>query len=261
MTLRYDKRASGPHVKEAMAKLTGKISMEGHRQELAGAVRLLASQPSVDPARLFVLTNSEGCIHALNYQRHASDHPFAGLVLTAPPARAIGDLARSQIAAQLVPVPGGDKLLAAYDAAMADFAAGRPVTVDDDLPEMLRMVIGGVTTPANQPFSRELWTLDPAKLLAQITDPVLVVIGKKDLQVDWQVDGPILEGLAQRRANISIVYPPNANHVLKYEPKSRAELSGAEVGIRYNADDATLDPDVLDAIRSWLADHAQEGQG
>ena len=38
ITLRYDKRASGPHVRENMSRLMGKISMQGHREELAGGV-------------------------------------------------------------------------------------------------------------------------------------------------------------------------------------------------------------------------------
>ncbi len=161
ITLRYDKRASGPHVQENMPKLLGKISMESHREELAGGVRLLASRSDVDPQRLFALTSSEGCIHALNYQRSATDFPFAGLILTGAPARSIGEVARGQIAAQLAAVPGGDAMLASYDAAMADFAAERPVTIDESLPETLRMVIGAASAPHNLPFARELWVTDP----------------------------------------------------------------------------------------------------
>ncbi len=156
ITLRYDKRPSGPHVQENMQRLMGKISMQGHREELAGGVRLIASRPDIDPKRLFALTSSEGCIHALNYQFQADEFPFAGLILTGAPARSVGEVARGQIAAQLAAVPGGDTLLAAYDAAMADFAAERPVTVDENLPETLRLVIGAASAPHNQPFAREL---------------------------------------------------------------------------------------------------------
>src|SRR5690348_17672208 len=38
-SLRYDKRASGPHVRENMPALIGKMSMQSHLDELAGAVR------------------------------------------------------------------------------------------------------------------------------------------------------------------------------------------------------------------------------
>ena len=107
ITLRYDKRASGPHVQQNMQQLIGKISMQSHLEELAGGVHLLASCRDVDPKRLFALASSEGCIHALNYQRHAADFPFAGLILTGAPARSIGEVARGQIATLLATVPGG----------------------------------------------------------------------------------------------------------------------------------------------------------
>ncbi len=68
ITLRYDKSASGPHAAENAQRMAGKISMQSHVDELAGGVRLLASRKDVNPAQIFVLTNSEGCVHALNYQ-------------------------------------------------------------------------------------------------------------------------------------------------------------------------------------------------
>jgi len=253
ITLRYDKRASGPHARENMPRLLGKISMQSHREELAGGVRLLAARRDVDPKRLFALTSSEGCIHALNYQLQAREFPFAGLVLTGAPARSIGDVARGQIAAQLAAVPGGDALLAAYDAAMADFAAERPVNIDESLPETLRMVIGAASAPHNLPFARELWVTDPIQLAASVTAPLLIVIGKKDLQVDWQVDGSRWEAFAEDHSNITVVYPDNANHVLKHEPRPREQLSPAEIANGYNAAGAMLDTQVVETLTAWLS--------
>jgi hypothetical protein len=238
-----------------MQRLMGKISMQGHREELAGGVRLLASRPDVDPKRLFALTSSEGCIHAMNYQLQAADFPFAGLILTGAPARSIGEVARGQIAAQLATVPGSDALLAAYDAAMTDFAAERPVTIDESLPEMLRMVIGAASAPHNLPFARELWVTDPIQLAASITVPLLVIIGKKDMQVDWQVDGSRWEALAKERSNITLIYPDNANHVLKHEPRPREQLTPADIMNSYSAAETVLDSQVVETISAWLKAH------
>ena len=80
ITLRYDKRASGPHVQENLPRMIGKISMQAHTDEAAGGVRLLAAREDVDPRWLYVLANSEGCIHALNYQVQAGSLPFAGII-------------------------------------------------------------------------------------------------------------------------------------------------------------------------------------
>ncbi len=168
ITLRYDKAASGAQGPENAQRMAGKFSMQSHLEELAGGVRLLADNPDVDSERIFVLTNSEGAIHALNYQTQAPDPAFAGLVLTAPPARPVGVVARWQIEGQLKAMPDGEKWLAAYDAVMLDFTAGREVKVDENLPEWLRLTLLGITNPMNQPFARELWLADPAALFATV---------------------------------------------------------------------------------------------
>ena len=259
-SLRYDKRASGPHAAENLALLAGKVSFQSHLEELAGAVRTLASTPYVDPTRIFALTNSEGALHALNYQIHTPAIPFAGLVLSAPPGRSVGAVGRSQVVAQLSSLPNGPEMIAGYDAAIAAFAAGLPVDPDPSLPQGVLMLLRSLTTPINLPFARELWVADAAAWLAQVQAPVLVVIGKKDAQVSWQADGQLLEQAAAGRADVTFVYPENANHVLKYLAASLADLSPAEVGAGYNGPDTRLDPEALDAIRGWLVGQADSAQ-
>ncbi|MDA4132233.1 MAG: alpha/beta hydrolase, partial [Thaumarchaeota archaeon] len=41
LTLRYDKLASGPHVRENLPKFVGKLSMQSHMEELSGAVETI----------------------------------------------------------------------------------------------------------------------------------------------------------------------------------------------------------------------------
>src|SRR5438046_3951185 len=67
-SLRYDKRASGPDARENVERMIGKVSMQGHVDELAGAVRTLVRESFVRADRLFAVANSEGTLHALNYQ-------------------------------------------------------------------------------------------------------------------------------------------------------------------------------------------------
>jgi uncharacterized protein len=253
ITLRYDKRASGPHIRENVPLMAGKISMEGHRQELAGGISLLAARPDVDPARIFALTNSEGCVHAINYQIQNPDHPLAGLVLTSAFARATGELGHTQIAAQLAVVPGGDAYLAAYDAAIDDFIHERPIRIDETLPDPLKQMVAAITQPINQPFARELWVYDPLTRLPQVAVPTLIVIGKKDIQVDWQIEGPLFESLAKGHPNIRVVYLENASHVLKYEPLERAAITPEHAMATYSAGEIPLDPAAVETITAWLA--------
>jgi uncharacterized protein len=254
-SLRYDKRASGPRARENMQTLFGALSMQSHVDELASAVLTLANQVRVRDDQIFALANSEGTLHALNYQLHNPAIPFAGLVLIAPPGRPVGMVARSQLAEQAAGIPNGDALLVLYDAAIARFLAGEPIAPDPELPQGVQVLLQALETPANLPFARELWTADAAPLLGQVDVPVLVVIGKKDLQVDWQADGEPLQRAAAGHAKVTFVFPENANHVLKYEPKPRSELAQPEAVPRYNAPDVRLDPDALASILEWLAAH------
>lgn len=258
VSLRYDKRASGPRARENVMAMLGRVSMQGHLDELAGAVRLLANHPDVRRDRIFAVANSEGTLHALNYQLREPEPSFAGLVLIAPPGRSVGAVARSQIAAQLTQLPGGggEATLARYDEAIARFLAGEPAAPDPALPPGVQALLQGLAAPANLPFARELWATDGATLLGQVHAPVLVVIGQKDIQVDWRADGEPLQLAAAGRPDITFAFPEHANHVLKHEPRPHAQLTGAQAALGYNAADAVLDPEATDTILRWLTAHA-----
>ncbi len=250
-SLRYDKRASGPHVVENLPAMIGRISMQSHLDELVAAVGVLAGQDSVDATRIVGLGNSEGCIHVLHYATSSQSVPFVALVLAAPPGRAIGDLLLSQLAQQLGQQPGGDALYQLVEAAAARYTVGEPMDPDPSLPENVRMVLASLETPTNLPFARELWSEDAADSLPSVQVPILVVIGEKDLQVDARIDGGRLQGVAGEMSNVTFVFPADANHVLKEEARSLAEIA-VSGDLRYNDPDTRLDPKTTDFILSWL---------
>ncbi|HSD57441.1 MAG TPA: hypothetical protein VLB04_04600 [Methanotrichaceae archaeon] len=258
VTLRYDKVASGPHVKENIPKLVGKISMRSHLEELAGAVETIIAEKNVNKDSLFVLTNSEGAIHAVNYQLQAKSNCFKGLVLTGAPGRTVGELGRSQIFAQIKHLPNAEILMKHYDDAIASFLANKPMVIDGSLPEVIKLLLHSLENPANLPFSRELWTYSLAEHIAKVKEPILVVIGKKDIQVDWKIDGRVLENATTQRTAVSFVYPENANHVLKHEEAHREVLTAQYVLLHYNAPDAELDTEATNAIFNWIKKQAQK---
>ncbi len=253
VTLRYDKLASGPHVGENVPKLVGKISMQSHLEELAGAVETLVAERNVNKNSLFALTNSEGAIHAVNYQLQAKSNRFKGIVLTGAPGRAVGEVSRSQIFNQVKQLPDAEALMKIYDDSVADFLANKPMAKDAVLPAgNIKLVLLSLWNPANLPFSRELWTYSLPEHLAKVDESVLVVIGKKDIQVDWKIDGRELEKATAKKTDASFVYPENANHVLKNEVKPREEITAQYAALSYNAPDAELDREAADAIYGWL---------
>ena len=89
-------------------------------------------------------------------------------------------------------------------------------------------------------------------MLAQVSVPVLIIIGKKDIQVDWIADGEPLQRAAAGHDRVTFLFPENANHVLKNEPRPRSALVAADVLPSYNGPDAQLDGVTSEAIVNWL---------
>ena len=251
-TLRYDKIASGPHVRENFSAFSGRLSMQTHTDELAGAVETIVSEKNVDKDDLFVFGNSEGTIHAVNYQLQAKSNRFRGLVLTGAPGQSIGEVGRTQIAGQVKSIPGAETIMNHYDEAIAAFIAGKPMVIDSSLPEGVQQLLHSLESPVNLPFSKELWAYNLPEYVAKVNEPVLVVIGKKDLQIDWEVDGKALEKATAKKPSVTFAYPENANHVLKHEETPRENLTAPYVMEHYNATDAVLDDEATNTIFSWL---------
>lgn len=250
-SLRYDKRASGPHLAENVPRLIGHLSMRSHLDELVAAVGVLVAQADIDPARIVGMGNSEGTLHVLHYATTAADVPFAGIVLAAPPGRPVRDVLFSQLRLQTSTVPGGEKLMEAVEAAAARYEAGQPMDLDPSLPDAVRLVMSSFETPANLPLARELWDEDATRTLAAVTIPTLVLIGGTDLQIDRHADGDPLRAATAGMSNVTFAFPPTANHVFKEDTRTPAEVI-ASPGNGYNADGTRLDPEALDTILTWL---------
>jgi light-regulated signal transduction histidine kinase (bacteriophytochrome) len=85
-----------------------------------------------------------------------------------------------------------------------------------------------------------------------------VVIGKKDIQVDWKRDGRELEKATAEKTDVSFVYPENTNYVLKHEVKPLEEITAQYAALSYNAPDAELDSEAADAIYGWLKKQSRQ---
>lgn len=253
--MRFDKRASGPKVRENFPLFIGKVSMQFHVDELVGAIHAVKDGGFLTGA-LFALTSSEGAIHALNYQMSGLKPNFSGMILTGVPGRSIADVARQQVTLMARQDKDPESILQLYDDAMTRFSEGKEVNADPSLPENVALLVKSLSSPANLPFSRELWSTDPAKLVSRIEVPVMLMIGKKDLQVDWEIDGPKLEEAVTAKSNFEFYYPENANHVLKQETKPKGELTPQYVGTSYNSPESVLDPVAVSDICDWLDLHS-----
>jgi hypothetical protein len=231
-------------------------------EELAGAVETLVSERNVNKDSLFVLTNSEGAIHAVNYQLQAKSNRFGGLVLTGAPGRAVGEIGRSQIFNQIRSLPNAEILMRPYDEAITEFLANKPIVMGPSLPEGIKLLLRSLENPYNLPFARELWNYSLPEYIARVDEPMLVVIGKKDVQIDWKIDGGALEDATAQKTAVSFAYPENANHVLKHEEMPIEKLTADYVGANYNAPNAELDGEAADVIFNWLIEqHNRKAAG
>ena len=251
-SLRYDKRASGEHAMENVGKLTGKVSMQSHLDELVAAVMALSRQDCADATRIFGLGHSEGALHVLHYATTTQDVPFAGIILAAPPGRPIQAVLLSQLAVQAAQIPGGAELTAKVQDAAARYAAGQPMNLDASVPDSVRTVLAGFEAPANLPFARELWIESASDSLVKVRVPVLILIGAKDVQVDVHADGIPLQEAAAGMLDVTFAFPTNANHVFKEDLRTPAEIA-ASPGSGYNEPGTRLDPESLGTILRWLS--------
>lgn len=207
-SLRYDKRASGPHVMDNVSKLIGSLSMQSHLDELTAAVRVLSGLDVVDTSRIVGFGNSEGALHVLHYVTSAQNIPFAGIVLAAPPGRPIQDVLLSQLALQSAHVPGGTEMMPMVREAVARYAVGQRMNLDPKLPDSVRMVLSSFETPANLPLARELWVESACDFLGNVRIPTLVLIGGRDVQIDAKADGAPLQKAAAGMSNVTLPSRP-----------------------------------------------------
>ncbi|WMT50234.1 MAG: hypothetical protein RE472_04500 [Thermoplasmatales archaeon] len=140
----------------------------------------------------------------------------------------------------------------AYDIAIWEFLSEKPVTVNDDLPLLMKQLISSLETPINLPFSRELWAYNLGDHISRVKEPTMVLIGKKDIQVSWNDDGNMLKKSLSGNINTSFVFPENANHLLKHEELPLEKLSAQYVSLNYNSSDRILDEEASNNILSWL---------
>lgn len=149
---------------------------------------------------VWVLGHSEGGLVALAAATRVQN--ICGVILLAAPGSKLGDVLRAQLQAN----PANAPILHDALAAIASLEQGQRVAVEPFHP-----ALQGLFNPAVQAFLIDMMNYDPAVLAAQVTLPMLVVQGGRDLQVP-RANG---EALRAARGSARYVVLPAMNHVLK----------------------------------------------
>ncbi len=251
VVLRFDKSGVGGN----KAKLDG-VTFDIYREEIRAALAYLRTRADVAVEALYIAGHSEGGMHAVRAALEEKAQ-LAGLLLLATSARTMQSLLLAQIETQLrTAAPDrADAEIASLRVALDAFVAGEPVDATKaSTIRRLQMLVTSLANPATASLLRGMFAWDPLAAVAQITVPILVVSGRRDIQVDPELDATRLAA-ANPAAELHIA--PDADHVLKRESRLIAELrvDPLLVQTQMNAEGRVLDTGAVEIIATWLSAH------
>ena len=199
-SLRFDKRGAGESVGAAPSE--DKLRAETFVEDAVDWIAFLEKRPRI--RRIVVIGHSEG---GLVGTLAAQKHPVSGIVLLAAAGRPAPALIREQLAGNDLPPETAKRA----EEILSSLERGKTV---GDVPHQL----AALYRPSVQPYLISWFKYDPARELAKLDIPVLVVQGTRDLQAR-PADGDLL---ARSGRNTTLVTIEDMNHVLKTAPDSRA---------------------------------------
>ena len=234
IVLRYDKRGVG----QSGGRLES-ASLADYAEDLRATVKYLAERKDVNPNRVAVVGHSEGGAVALIAA--AKDKRVAAVGLIAANGVTGAELVLQQQAhllerAKITDTERQEKI------ALQKRIHDAVITGNgwDALPPTIRRQV-------DNPEFQSILTNDPAKVIPDVRQPILIVQGELDTQVA-PMNADRLDELARKRKNappVEVVKVPGVNHLLvpatTGEVDEYPSLSGQRVS-----------PAVANAIVSWL---------
>jgi len=203
VVLRYDKRGVGQSGGRAES-----AGIQDYAEDLRTAVKFLSDRKDVDPKRIAVVGHSEGGSVAL--VAAAKDKRIAALVLAAPPGISGAEIVLAQQARALRHTNLSDaekqQRVDLQKKIQEAVTTGKGL---DQLPPAIRRQV-------DNPEFQSILTMDPARVLPATKQPMLIVQGELDAQVEPS-NADRLEELARQRKNAApseVAKIPGVNHLL-----------------------------------------------
>jgi uncharacterized protein len=233
-TVRVDKR--GMFGSSAAVADGNAVTIDDYVADVQAWIAVIRKQTGV--SCVWVLGRSEGGLVALAAAQKLTD--ICGLVLVSAAGRPLGEVLRTQLRSNPANAPVLDRAMSAIDA----LEAGNRVDVTGMHPALMPLF-----APQVQGFLIDAFSYDPARLIAAVSEPVLIMQGKRDIQVSV-ADAERLK-LAAPKAELVLL--PDANHVLKavVSDDKRANIA------TYADPTLPLAPGVVDAVANFVAGSAQ----
>jgi uncharacterized protein len=234
MVLRYDKRGVGQSGGRVET-----VTLQDYADDAIAIVKWLAKRDDVDPRRIAVLGYGEGGSAAL--LAAGREKRIASLVLVATSGTSGAELVLEQQRHQLdlMKTPEAERQ-AKIELQQRVHAAVLTAKGWEGIPEDVR-------TQADTPWFRSLLQYDPAKEMAGVSQPILILQGDLDTQVPPH-HGERLAELARKRKKappVEFVHLPGVNHLL-------VKATTGETDEYPKLPERQVAPEVTAAIRDWL---------
>jgi len=234
IVVRYDKRGIGQSGGRAEA-----AALADYAEDVRATVKMLADRKDVDPKRIAVIGHSEGGLVAL--MAAAKEKRIAAVGLIATPGSTGADIVLAQQQRLL------NRLKLTPEEKQAKVDAQKQIHEAVITGKGLEALPPDVRRTVDNPEFQSLLTSDPAKLVASVRQPLLVVQGALDTQVEPQ-NADRLEALARARKNappVEVVKVPSVNHLLVPATTGEADEYGT-------LKDKQVSQLVTDALVTWL---------
>jgi pimeloyl-ACP methyl ester carboxylesterase len=234
LVLRYDKRGVGQSGGRPEA-----ATLADYAEDVRAAVRFLAARRDVDRDRIAVVGHSEGgAVAMLAAQR---ERRIAGLVLIATPGVTGAELNMAQVRHGLeIAKRSQEQQQATIELQKKIQNAVLTGQGWDDIPAGLRV-------QADTPWFQSFLAFDPARVMRDVRQPVLIVQPLLDTQVAPSNADRLEEMARARRRNVTVdvVRLPGLNHLL-------VPAATGEVAEYSSLTERTIAEAVPERIAAWL---------
>lgn len=241
--VRYDKRGVGQSGGRAES-----ATISDYAEDARAVVRWLEKQPGIDKRRLAIVGHSEGAAVAMVLATREDDRVKAAVLIAGPSTTGAELILEQQRhALDLMKVEDNERTTKIamqqkiHDAIIDD--AGW-----DGIPENLRK-------QADTPWFHSLLSFDPARVMRDVDQPLLIVQGELDTQVPPHHGDKLVELARARKRTVDaqLLKVPGVNHLLV--PATTGEVS------EYSTlgPEAKVSPEVTGGIAAWLTKTLGEG--
>ena len=234
IVVRYDKRGIGQSGGRAES-----ASLADYAEDVRAAVKLLENRKDVDEKRIAVVGHSEGGLVGLIAA--AREKKIAAVALIATPGLTGADVVLAQQQRLL------NRMTLTPEEKQAKVEAQKKIHEAVITGKGLEQLPPDVRRSVDNVYFQSLLTSDPSKLVPPVRQPLLIVQGELDTQVEPS-NADRLETLAKARKNApqtEVVKVPGVNHLLV--PATTGEVD------EYAAlKDKQVSRQVTDAIVTWL---------